>query len=153
MVLYFWGIALTTQGFFTLVLTTGPDTMHYWLFWANHTIVVGLAVYEVAVLGYRPRLGDVGAAIGFTALWVAMVLPLNMHYGWNYGYLNEVRLGTQSLLDGLGDWPLRLVWMELLVIAGFVVVWALRGLLRMWKAQGGMGNGIIPAKAFGLDRA
>ena len=53
-VLYFWGFGLTTQGFFTPVLEAGPGQMEYWLFWSNHTIVVGLAVYCVVADGYRP---------------------------------------------------------------------------------------------------
>ncbi len=121
--LYFWGIGLTTQGFMTPVIDVGRESIAYWLFWANHTVVVGLAVYDLVVGGYRPRFGDVMAAIGLTGFWVAVVLPLNLTYGWNYGFLNDAALPTRSVLDLMPRWPLRLLAMEGLTIAGFVILW------------------------------
>lgn len=124
-VLYFWGIGLTSQAFITPVLSTdhGPGSIWYWLFWSNHTIVVGLAVYALVVLGYRPRFGDLLATLGFTGTWVAVVLPLNIAYGWNYGYLSPELPGATTLLNALGDWPGRLFKMYAIVGVGFVMLW------------------------------
>jgi hypothetical integral membrane protein (TIGR02206 family) len=124
-VLYFWGIGLTSQAFITPVLPPeeGPGSIWYWTFWSNHTIVVGLAVYAMVVLRYRPAFTDVLAVIGFTALWVALVLPLNLAYGWNYGYMSPELPGATTLLNALGDWPGRLFKMYAIVAAGFVVLW------------------------------
>jgi len=134
--LYFWGIGLTTQGFFTPVITVGPESIMYWLFWANHTIVVGLAVYDLVVGGYRPRFSDVLAGVGLTGLWVAVVLPIDLAWGWNYGFLNDVDLPTGSLLDAMPPWPLRILVMEGLTILGFLVLWA------VWPAARVLGRAI-----------
>ena len=124
-VLYLWGIGLTSQAFITPVLSPefGPTSIWYWTFWSNHTIVVGLAVYAIVVLRYRPAFTDVLAVIGFTALWVALVLPLNLAYGWNYGYMSPELPGATTLLNALGDWPGRLFKMYAIVAVGFVVLW------------------------------
>ena len=124
-VLYFWGFGLTTQGFITPVLppSEGLGSIWYWVFWANHASIVGLALYAVVVLGYRPRWVDLAAAIAFTAGWLAVVLPLNLAFDWNYGYVGPSKPDAPTLLDSLGAWPLRLLWIAGLVIAGFTVLW------------------------------
>ena len=131
-VLYFWGIGLTSQAFITPVLSPefGPTSVWYWTFWSNHTIVVGLAIYAIVVLRYRPTFTDVLAVIGFTALWVAIVVPLNHAYGWNYGYLSPELPGATTLLNALGDWPGRLFKIYAIVAAGFVLLWLPWGIVQ-----------------------
>lgn len=125
-ILYFWGIGLTTQGFVTPVLEAGPQSMQYWLFWVNHTAVVGLAVYAVGVIGYRPRFNDLLAAIGFTACWACFVTPINLAHDLNYGYLGPTPPSQTrgTLVDLLGPWPLRMLWMAALVVLMFILLWA-----------------------------
>ncbi|NRA58733.1 MAG: TIGR02206 family membrane protein, partial [Phycisphaerales bacterium] len=36
-ILYFWGIGLSTQAFFTPTLEQGPGDLRFWLFWISHT--------------------------------------------------------------------------------------------------------------------
>lgn len=129
---YFWGLGLTTQGFFTPVLEAGPGQVEYWLFWSNHTIVVGLALYRVIVNGYRPGAADLLAAIGLTAVWMAVVLPINILFDLNYGYLGRYppNPNVTTLVEYLGPWPVRLVWMSLLVIVMFVLLWLPWGIAR-----------------------
>ncbi len=121
--LYFWAFAFTTQAFITPRLDVGPDSFWYWLFWMNHVQILGLAIYDVAVLNYRPRLGDVGLAVAGTLVWMAVVLPLVIRFDWIYGFIGRRIPETGSILDWLGPWPMRLAWMALLAIAGFVVCW------------------------------
>jgi len=138
-ILYFWGIGLTSQAFITPVLSTayGPESIWYWLFWSNHTIVVGLAVYALVVMGYRPRFGDLLATLGCTAMWVAIVLPLNIAYGWNYGYLSPELPEATTVLDALGDWPGRLFKMYAITGVGFFVLWLPWGMVRQARGRAG----------------
>jgi hypothetical integral membrane protein (TIGR02206 family) len=122
-VLYFWAIVLTTQAFITPVLRTGPETTQYWLFWANHTVVVGLSIYDLVVGRFRPMFSDLLGAIGFTSFAALFVVAINLAYDVNYWYLGRASLTVPTLLDHLGDWPMRMIWMFTLVIGGFAVAW------------------------------
>lgn len=134
-VLYFWGLALTTQGFITPVLNFGPGHMIYWLFWANHTIVVGLAVYDMIVGGYRPGPRDLGRTIGITAIWLVAVFTINYYTGWNYGYVGRGDPGAETIVQALGEWPLRVVWMALLALLAFVIVYVPWPIARKLKGR------------------
>jgi len=139
-VLYFWGLALTTQGFATPVLNVGPGHMTYWLFWANHTIVVGLAVYDIVVGGYRPYPRDLGRVVGVTAGWLALVFTINYFTGWNYGYVGRAEPGAETIVQALGPWPLRVVWMALLALAAFGLAYLPWVVARRAARSGGAGG-------------
>lgn len=135
--LYFWGLALTTQGFITPILNAGPGEMVYWLFWANHTIVVGLAVYDIIVGGYRPGGRDLLRVIGVTTVWFAAVFTLNYVTGWNYGYVGRVDPDAETIVQALGDWPGRVLWMALLAVAAFTLVWLPWPIAQSWSRRRG----------------
>jgi len=127
-VLFFWGFGLTTQAFATPVLTAeqGPHTVRFWLFWVSHGFVVGTAAYDLVVRGFRPRRADLFRGVAVTAAWLAAVFTLNVlpEGGWNYGYVGPVddQPGVVALL---GPWPMRVAWMALIVLIGFVLLWAI----------------------------
>ncbi|MEO0631359.1 MAG: TIGR02206 family membrane protein [Planctomycetota bacterium] len=51
--LYFWGIGLSSLAFIIPVLEEGPVSPAFWLFWLSHWVIVGGAVYLVAVDGFE----------------------------------------------------------------------------------------------------
>ncbi len=64
-ILYFWGLGLSIQGFIQPVLKDkGLGDVEFWLFWANHTMIVGTAVYDLVALGFRPKTRDFLIAVG-----------------------------------------------------------------------------------------
>jgi len=131
--LYFWAFALTLHGFITPVVEPGLLSPTYWLFWLNHTTVVGIALYDVCVGGYRPTWRDLLQAAAVTLGYVALVLPINLLGGWNYGYVGRDLPATGTILNLLGDWPLRVVWLAGLGLLSFVIVylpWPLARALR-----------------------
>ena len=138
-VLFFWAIGLTTQAFATPVLTAeqGPGTMKFWLFWLSHGFVVGTAIYDLIVLGYRPTRRDLGRAVVVTAIWLATVFTLNAVMGWNYGYVGPIE-DQPGVVALLGPWPRRVLWMMLIVLAGFVALWAVAS--RLPGGENGVGN-------------
>jgi hypothetical integral membrane protein (TIGR02206 family) len=120
---YFWGLSLCTQAFVTPTVGWGPTYTEYWTFWEAHTAAVGGAAYVVFVRGLRPRLRDLLFAYGALVAYTAVVLPVDLLTGWNYGYVGKSDPSSATLIDALGPWPWRLVPMALLAALGMTVFW------------------------------
>ncbi len=122
-ILYFWGIGLSTQAFFTPTITQGPGDPRFWLFWISHTQIVGAAVYDIVVRGYRPDLRDLKAAIIASLVWMVPLVVLNWITGLNYGYLGP-ELEGETVLNLLPPWPWRVLTMAGIVLVLFSLMWA-----------------------------
>jgi len=120
--LYFWGIGLSTQAFFTPILRDGPTRVEFWFFWINHLQIVGSAVYDIAVRGYRPRWRDWVIGFGLTLLYAAAVTPLNLAFDLNLGFIGDSTPENPTLADALGPWPLRVLWITLITAGGYAVL-------------------------------
>ena len=126
--LYFWGIGFSLQGILTPDLQLGPITLAFWLFWLHHATIVGAAIYMVIVHRFRPTWQDYRLAIGAGLLYLAIILPINIVFGFNYGYLGNMRPSQPSLIDWLGAWPWRVIVMATLaciVMALLQIPWDL----------------------------
>jgi len=121
--LYFWGIALSTQGFVTPILTEGPRSPFFWTFWASHTINVGYAVFDLVASDYRPHRRDLVTAIAVTGAYFLFTAGLNAITGWNYAYTGPAQPYQPTLVDVLGPYPWRLVPIALIGAGAFVLVW------------------------------
>lgn len=139
-VLYFWGLGLSTQGFITPGVEAGPAEPGFWFFWANHFTVVGAAIYDVAARGYRPGWRDFFVATSLATGYVILILPIDIKYGLNYGYVGHVEEQQPSLLDYLPPWPLRVLVMVALgyaVMALLTLPWVLGRRAPLVPARGG----------------
>ncbi|MEQ8769683.1 MAG: TIGR02206 family membrane protein [Phycisphaerales bacterium] len=117
-VVFFWGIGLSTQGFFTPMWHDGLASVAFWLYWVGHVIIIGSGVYDLAVLGYRPRLRHLGfASVAGVGLTVG-IAAFNVACGTNYCYLGKGDYEGTSIVDHLGDWPAR----PAIIIGGSVFV-------------------------------
>jgi hypothetical integral membrane protein (TIGR02206 family) len=103
---YFWGLGLSTQGFITPDLQDGPARVGFWTFWLAHFFIIGGAFYDVA-RGYRPTWRDYRLALGTSLAYVALILPLDLALGVNYGYLGPATPDHPTIVDALGPWPWR----------------------------------------------
>jgi hypothetical integral membrane protein (TIGR02206 family) len=122
-ILYYWAIGLTTQAFITPVLGYGPLYLRFWLFWLSHLTVTATAIYFLAAEGYRPTWRDFGIATLVMLAYGAVVIPLDVAYGFNYGFAGKtLDLGTRTILDYLGPWPLRLVFIFLIIETVFAIL-------------------------------
>lgn len=119
---YFWGIALDTQALLTPALQEGPALYPFWYFWISHGMIVGVAFYEVFARGYRPGWRDYGFACAAAAIYAAIVLPIDLAFGWNYGFLGPSKPGVPTLIDVLGPWPERLVLMAFIAAAAMALL-------------------------------
>lgn len=118
---YFWGIALSTQAVITPALQEGPALYSFWFFWTYHGMLIGVAFYDVFARGYRPSWRDYGLACAATAVYAAIVLPIDIAFGWNYGFLGPSKPETPSIVDLLGPWPERLVPIFAIVAAAMAL--------------------------------
>lgn len=120
--LYFWGLALTTQACITPTLTEGPSRLEFWFFWLTHGIIVAAALYAIAVDGYRPSWRDYGFACVAGAIYVAVAVALNVALGANYGFLGNMQPEIPTIIDLLGPWPERIALIMLIVAAAMAVL-------------------------------
>jgi hypothetical integral membrane protein (TIGR02206 family) len=121
-VLYFWGLALTTQACITPTLTEGPGRPEFWFFWFTHGIIVAAAAYAMAVDGYRPTWRDYGVACVAGVIYVAIAVAVNIAFGANYGFLGDMRPELPTIVDFLGPWPERIAAVMLIVAAAMAVL-------------------------------
>lgn len=145
--LYFWGIGLSTQAFFTPTLAVGLGSAKYWMFWIGHTMIVGSAVYDVVVLRYRPTLKDLGIAIAISVGYVFAAVGTNLlldrsgllaaDVKANYGYMGNTHPRNATIIDKLGSWPGRVFKLIGIVIVDFLLLWAVWRVVAMRK--GGQG--------------
>lgn len=112
---YFWGLALSTQALITPALSEGPALYPFWFFWATHGLIAGVAIYDLAARGYRPDWRGYRQACLGAAAYVAAVLPLDIAFGWNYGFVGPSKPEVRTIVDFLGPWPDRLVPIVLIV--------------------------------------
>ena len=119
----FWGLGLSSQVFLTPFLKEGHGSLGFWVYWLNHLQIVGVALYDVVVLGYRPNFKDFVfatlAGIGFGVL----VFGINIVLGTNYAYLGAGEHPGASLIDVLGPYPWRAFWLIVGCAAIFVIVY------------------------------
>jgi hypothetical integral membrane protein (TIGR02206 family) len=121
--LYFWTFALTTQAFIQPALQFGPATPLFWWFWAQHTIILGYAVFDLAVLGFRPDWRDCGRACVAGAAYLAVVVPLDLWLNADYGYLGALPAAQiPPFVAALGPWPGRAVIVVVLAGMAFALV-------------------------------
>ena len=111
---YFLGLALGSQAVVTPDLAGGPSTISFWAFWLYHLFVVGAGIYVVAVQRFRPTWRDLRFAVLFALCYVAIVFTIDAVFDLNYGYLGRPTPSRPTLLDVLGPWPLRVLFMVLL---------------------------------------
>ncbi len=128
--LYYWAFALSTQAFIQPALQVGPgNTIFYW-FWAQHTIILAYAVYDLAVLRFRPQWSDLRRCYAVSAVYLAVVVPLNAALGADYGFVGDVPAEqVPPFVAGLGAWPARAVILVLLCVIACAIVqlpWVLR---------------------------
>ena len=135
-VLYFFGIGLSTQAFATPIVEEGPAGTRFWLFWVGHTQIVGSAIYDVVVLGYRPKFRDLLVALAALVAYAAIATPINLGFGVNYGYIGNAEPGRETIVTRLGPWPWRLVPMFGLALGVFVVAWGVWPLVGLISRRG-----------------
>jgi len=124
-VLFFWGLGLTTQAFIQPTLTFGIRHGVYWFFWIQHAGILFGALYIWIVRGFRPRWADFFGVAALGAVVGAITAFVNFHTGWEYFFTGPDTPGNPTILDRLGDWPDRVVFMWLIATGLMATLWGL----------------------------
>jgi len=127
--LYFFGVGLSSQALFTPILDVGLAHTNFWLFWAGHTQILTLGIYDVAARGYRPTARDLRDATLIGLAYVAVILPIDIMFGLNYGFVGRDIPQAPTFISLLPDWP----WRVLVIVAAAEVV--LIALWLIWPAS------------------
>jgi hypothetical integral membrane protein (TIGR02206 family) len=122
--LYFWAFAFATQAFIQPTLTDGPAHVVFWAFWIAHLAILACAVYDVAVLGFRPDWSDFARASIVAVGWAAVALSADLMLGANYGYIGNPPAGIRipPLVEAFGPWPQRLVVIAAIAAVTFLLL-------------------------------
>jgi hypothetical integral membrane protein (TIGR02206 family) len=117
---YYWGLTLALQALVQPTLTEAYPDPNFFAFWGKHLFLVWGAVYLTLALRNGPDWRGYRQAVGWTFVWVVVVMGLNSVLGSNYGYFNR-KPSDATVLDLLGPWP----WYVVAEIAIVLVGWAL----------------------------
>lgn len=115
---YFWGLGLSSQAFATPIVRAGPATLEFWFFFIAHWMIVGGALYETFARGFRPTWRDWRFATVVSLAYFAVIFPFNIVTGFNIGFLGQPDpADPKTIVDALGSWPLRTVWVAVIGIS------------------------------------
>ncbi|MDR2010312.1 MAG: TIGR02206 family membrane protein [Bacteroidales bacterium] len=129
--LYFCALALAGQAIITPVGNQDPTTFRFWLFWLLHAGIISTSIFDLIVRKYRPVFKDLLFVFACELLYVVLILPLNIIFEWNYGYIGNTKPDSATLIDALGAWPQRLIWM-------FAIIFMVQFIMYLpWKLFGG----------------
>jgi hypothetical integral membrane protein (TIGR02206 family) len=131
--LHFWGFALCTQFFITPVHEPGTPT--FVVSWLLHASIVGSAIFDCTALGYRPTWTDFRSAVLIGLAYIAAIFAFDAATGFNYGYVGPSRPGTTTIVDSLGEWPPRALWIVAIAVAAMVLVMLVGQALRRLLAR------------------
>lgn len=114
-VLYFSGILLTGQAILTPAGDQDPAKLRFWFYWIFHAGILAVSVFDCCIRGYRPLFRDLVQVWLVNLAYLVLVLPLDVCFGWNYGFVGNSKPGAPTLVDFFGPWPERVVLMFFLV--------------------------------------
>jgi hypothetical integral membrane protein (TIGR02206 family) len=89
----------------------------------SHGLIVTSAIYMTVVEGYRPTWKSILRVAIWMNLYMIPIYFLNNAIGSNYLMINH-KPETASLLDLLPDWPIYILYMELLGIITFLILYS-----------------------------
>lgn len=124
-----WGLGLSTQAFFTPTVDETPGDLRYWLFWGGHLTAAAGCCVIAGGIDFRPGWKDwARVMLGGVGL-VLLLMWFNHLTGSNYGFVGNDTPGQPTLIDRLGPWPTRVVWLIVLGAAAQALVVVLYPLL------------------------
>jgi hypothetical integral membrane protein (TIGR02206 family) len=125
-VLHYWGLGFSIQAFISPILRDGPVHFDFWLYWLSHGAIVAAAVYDLAVLGFRPAWSDWRTSVRVGIVYIVMVAGIDAALHANYGYLGDSAMARGTLICSFGPWPGRLPLItatSFALMAAMTVVW------------------------------
>ncbi|WP_083678198.1 YwaF family protein [Lacinutrix venerupis] len=133
-ILLFWIIAGTSQAVITPDISKGFLSFEYLRYWIAHLGLLVIIFYATFVLNMRPKFKSVFKSFFALQLYMLIIFGINYVLGGNYSYLNE-KPKSASLLDYLGDWPMYLLVVELMILPYFLIIYLPFYIAKKFKKQ------------------
>jgi hypothetical integral membrane protein (TIGR02206 family) len=120
---YFLGIGAAIQALATPDLGIyGFPHFRFFQTFLSHGLIITSALYMIGVEGFRPTWRSVIRVAIWTNIYVIIIYFVNVFIGSNY--LNLIaKPATPSLLDYLPDWPMYILYMEVLGIITVLILY------------------------------
>lgn len=121
--LYYAGIASSIQAVLTpnLGQYSFPH-FQYIVFFLSHGGVIIACLFMILAYYFLPTWRSLWASVLIVNVYAGCIYLLNKRIGSNYLYIMK-KPENASLLDFLGAWPRYLLWMEVFMIASFLILY------------------------------
>jgi hypothetical integral membrane protein (TIGR02206 family) len=121
--MYFMGIA----GAIHALATPGLGSYNfphfvYFQYFLSHGLIITSAIYMTVVEGLRPTWKSMLRVFVGMNIYAGIVYFINTQFGSNYLLINH-KPTTPSLLDLLPEWPVYILYMELIGIASMLLLY------------------------------
>ncbi len=121
-IIYYWACGLCVCAFITPSLHSGIDSLSFWVFWIYHGVIPVAIGYVLIIDQFRPNWSDFARSSLVTTGFVMVLAGINWLTGWNYGFVGKGKPLQTSLLDWLGPYPIRILYIVLLGTAIFALL-------------------------------
>lgn len=121
--LLYWGLGLSIQGFVYPIIQENSDTMRFHVFFLSHFTIIASSLYDLLVRRFRVTWFDCAMASVYTLIYLGIILPIDLLAEWNYGYVGKKN--PIKPINEFGDWPIRIVWLFITVESGFLILTAI----------------------------
>ncbi len=121
-ILVFWILAGTTQAILTPDISKPFPELEYFRYWIVHLGLVIIILYATIVFKFKPTIKSVFKSIIALQLYIFIIFFVNWILNSNYSYLTR-KPEVASALDYLGDWPMYIVYAELIAIPYFLLIY------------------------------
>lgn len=121
--MYFMGIAGAIQALATPGIGMyGFPHFFFFQYFLSHGLIVTSAIYMTVVEGFRPTLKSILHVFIWMNIYVLVVYFINLAIGSNYLMINY-KPNTPSLLDLLPEWPIYILYMELIGVISILLLY------------------------------
>jgi len=132
--MYFMGIAGAIQALATPDLGIyGFPHFRFFQTFISHGLIVTSAIYMTVVEGFRPTWKSILRVAVWMNIYAAIIFFVNSYIGSNYLMINH-KPELPSLLDLLPDWPVYILYMELIGVLSILVLY-LPFLVKDWRSR------------------
>jgi hypothetical integral membrane protein (TIGR02206 family) len=121
-ILLFWILAGTTHAVITPDLQDGFPNYVYIKYWYVHSGLIIFILYATMVLGFRPTFTSTFKSFIALQGYIALMFVLNALFNSNYFYTYG-KPKVPSALDYLGEYPLYILTVELIMIPYFLLIY------------------------------
>ena len=121
--MYFMGIAGALQALATPDLGIyGFPHFRFFQTFLSHGLIITSAIYMTVVEGFRPTLKSIPRVFIWMNIYTLIVFFINSAIDSNYLMINY-KPNTPSLLDLLPEWPIYILYMELIGVISILLLY------------------------------